>query len=62
MERWEEWTRTTTGETKKRQWREGTPLDNGPDDPLTGGDPSLDLTGGWDDQPGGGTGGGEDDC
>ena len=36
-------------------------MDNDPDDPLTGGDPSLDLTGGWDDPPGGATGGrGED--
>ncbi len=26
-----------TGETKKRQGREGTPLDNDPNDPLTGG-------------------------
>jgi hypothetical protein len=26
-----------TGETKKRQWREGMPSDDGPDDPLTGG-------------------------
>ncbi len=51
-----------TGETKKCQRREGTPLDNGPDDPLMGGDPSLDLTGGRDDPPGGATGGGGDDC
>ncbi len=49
-----------TGETKKRQRREGTPLDNGPDNLLTGGDPSLDLTGGRDDPPGGATGGGGD--
>ncbi len=46
-----------TGETKKRQWREGTPSDDGPDDPLTGGEPSLDLTRGRDDPPGGATGG-----
>ena len=44
------------GETKKRQWREGTPSDDGPDDPLTGGEPSLNLTGGRDDPPGGATG------
>ena len=50
----------TTDETKKRQRRGGTLLDNGPNDPLTGGDPSLDLTGGWDDPPKGGTGGGGD--
>jgi hypothetical protein len=28
---------TTTGETKKHQWREGTPSDDSPNDPLTGG-------------------------
>ncbi len=31
------------GETKKCQWREGTPSDDGPDDPLTGGEPLCDL-------------------
>jgi hypothetical protein len=46
----------TTGETKKCQCREGTPSDDGPDDPLTGGEPSLNLTGGRDDPPGGATG------
>ncbi len=50
-----------TGETKKHQQQEGTPLDNSPDDPLMGGNPSLDLTGGWDDPPGGATGGEGDD-
>ena len=45
-----------TGEMKKRQWQEGMPLDDGPDNPLTGGEPSLDLTGGQDDLPGGATG------
>ena len=49
------------GKTKKHQWREGTPSDNGPDDPLTGGEPTLNLIGGRDDPPGGATGGGEDD-
>ncbi len=39
-------TRTTTGETKMRQRQEGTPLDNGPDNPLMGGEPLLDLTSG----------------
>ena len=53
--------RTTTGEKKKGQWREGTPLDDGPD-PLTGGGPSLDLTGGRDDPHGAATGEREDDC
>ncbi len=61
IERWEGWTRTTMGEATKHQQQEGTHLDNGPDDPLTGGEPSLDLTGGRDDQPGGATGGGVDD-
>ena len=51
---------TTMGKTKKRQRREGTPLDDGPDDPFTVGDPSHDLTEGRDDPPGGATGGGED--
>jgi hypothetical protein len=46
--------------TKKRQRREGT-FDNGPNDPLTGGDPSLDLTVGRDDPPGGATEGAGDD-
>jgi hypothetical protein len=50
------------GETKKRQQWEGMPLDNNPNDPLMGGDPSLDLTGGREDPPGGATGGGVDDC
>ncbi len=39
----------------------GDALDNGPDNPLTEGDPSLDLTGGQDDPPRrGATGGGGD--
>ena len=50
-----------TGETEKHQWREGTPSDDGPDDSLTGGGPSFDLTGGRDDPPRGGTGEREDD-
>ena len=53
--------RMKMGKTKKRQRQEGMPLDNNPDNPLTGGDPLLDLTGGRDDPPGGATGGGGDD-
>ena len=46
-------TRTTTGKTKKHQQWEGTPLDNGPDNPFTVGDPSHNLTEGRDNLPGG---------
>ena len=54
--------RTTMGETKKRQRRKGRPSDDGPDNPFTVGEPSQDLTTGCrDDQPGGGTGEGEED-
>ena len=55
------WTRTTMGMMKKCQRREGTPSDDGLDNPFTVGNSPRDLTGGWDDPPGGTTGGGEDD-
>ena len=62
MERWEGWRAAADedGREKEVPTVGGDALDNGPDDPLTGGDPSLNLTRGRDDPPGGATGGGGD--